>query len=327
MNSQRIVIALAATIGVPLFLVLYSWLADQLVKRFKSRTAQNRVRPLLWLMPAVALLGVWLIFPLVQTTIFSFRGPGSEQWVGLRNFAYVFTNGEMLIALRNNLIWVVVFTSLTTGVGLMMAVLTDKVRYESVAKSMLFMPMAISYVAAGVIWRFMYQYQPSGETQTGTLNAILTTVIPGFEPSAWYFGQPPWNSLALIAVAVWIWTGFCMVILSASLKGVDQNLIDAARIDGCSEWQAFWRVIVPVISSTIVVVVTTMIINVLKMFDIVYVMTNGRLDTEVIANRMYKEMFVTQDYGHASAIAVILFLAVVPVIILNISKFVSGEEA
>jgi alpha-glucoside transport system permease protein len=222
---------------------------------------------------------------------------------------------------------VVVFTALTVGVGLLMAVLTDRVKYEPVPKSIMFMPMAISYVAAGVIWRFMYQYQPAGETQTGTLNALLSAIVPGFEPSAWHFSPPPWNSLALIAVAVWIWTGFCMVILSASLKGVDQNLIDSARIDGCTEWQAFWRVIVPIISSTIVVVVTTMIINVLKMFDIVYVMTNGRLDTEVIANRMYKEMFVMQDYGHASAIAVILFLAVVPVIVLNIRKFVSGEEA
>jgi alpha-glucoside transport system permease protein len=327
MRAQRIIIAITATVGVPLFLVLYSWLADQLVKSLKSRTAQNRVRPILWLLPALFLLGVWLVFPLVQTTVFSFMGPQSQQWVGLRNFAFVFTNGDMLIALRNNLIWVVVFTSLTVSIGLLMAVLTDKIRYESVAKSLLFMPMAISYVAAGVIWRFMYQYQPAGEIQTGTLNALLTAIVPSFQPSAWHFGRPPLNSLALIAVAVWIWTGFCMVILSASLKGVDQNLIDAAHIDGCTEWQVFWRVIVPVISSTIVVVVTTMIINVLKMFDIVYVMTNGRLDTEVIANRMYKEMFVTQDYGHASAIAVVLFLAVLPVIVLNIRKFVSGEKA
>ncbi len=327
MTGQTVVIALAATLGVPAGLVTYSWLADQLVKRLHSRKAQNRLRPVLWLLPAAFLLIVWLLYPLISTTIFSFKGPQSEAWVGLRNFRFVFTNGDMLIALRNNLIWVVVFTTLTVGIGLLMAVLTDRVRYESAAKSILFMPMAISYVAAGVIWRFMYQYQPAGEVQTGTLNALLTSIVPNFEPSAWHFSRPPFNTLALIAVAVWIWTGFCMVILSASLKGVDQNLIDSGRIDGCTEWQVFWRIIVPIISSTIVVVVTTMIINVLKMFDIVYVMTNGRLETEVIANRMYKEMFVTQDYGHASAIAVVLFLAVVPVIILNIRKFVSGEEA
>ncbi|HKJ86555.1 MAG TPA: sugar ABC transporter permease [Spirochaetia bacterium] len=327
MTGQTVVIAIAATLGVPAGLVLYSWLADQLVKRLRSRTAQNRLRPVLWLLPAAFLLIVWLLYPLISTTVFSFKGPQSDAWVGLRNFQFVFTNGDMLIALRNNLIWVVVFTTFTVGVGLLMAVLTDRVKYESVAKSILFMPMAISYVAAGVIWRFMYQYQPAGEVQTGTLNALLTSIVPNFEPSAWHFSRPPFNTLALIAVAVWIWTGFCMVILSASLKGVDQNLIDSGRIDGCTEWQVFWRIIVPIISSTIVVVVTTMIINVLKMFDIVYVMTNGRLETEVIANRMYKEMFVTQDYGHASAIAVVLFLAVVPVIILNIRKFVSGEEA
>ncbi|MFP4113397.1 MAG: carbohydrate ABC transporter permease [Spirochaetota bacterium] len=327
METQRVVIAIGATVGVPGILVLYSWVADQLVKRLKSRTAQNRLRPVLWLLPAVFLLGVWLLYPLVQTTVFSFMGPESEVWAGLRNYRYAFTNNDMLVALRNNLIWVVVFTVFSVGVGLLMAVLTDRVRYEQIPKSILFMPMAISYVAAGVIWRFMYQYQPAGETQTGTLNAFLTSIIPGFEPTAWHLSRPPWNSLALIAVGVWIWTGFCMVILSASLKGVDQSLIDSARIDGCTEWQVFWRIIVPIISSTIVVVTTTMIINVLKMFDIVYVMTNGRLETEVIANRMYKEMFITQDYGHASAIAVILFIAVVPVIILNIRKFVSGEEA
>ncbi len=327
MRAQTILIALGATIGVPGILVLYSWVADQLVKRLKSRTAQNRLRPFLWLLPALFILGAWLVYPVVQTTIYSFMGPQSEKFVGLRNFLFVFTNGDMLVALRNNLIWVVVFTTLTVSIGLLMAVMTDKVKYEPVAKSLLFMPMAVSYVAAGVIWRFMYRYEPAGEVQTGTINTILTSIIPNLEPLAFHFGRPPWNNFWLIAIAVWIWTGFCMVILSASLKGVNQDLIDSARIDGCTEWGVFWRIIVPIISSTIVVVVTTMIINVLKIFDIVYVMTNGRLETEVIANRMYKEMFVTQDYGHASAIAVILFLAVVPVIILNVRKFVSGEEA
>ncbi|MFW6288233.1 MAG: carbohydrate ABC transporter permease [Spirochaetota bacterium] len=327
MNAQTMLIALGATIGIPGVLVLYSWAADQVVKRFKSRTTQNHVRPFLWLLPAVFILAVWLVYPVIQTTIYAFKGPQSQEFVGLRNFAFVFTNGDMLTALRNNLIWVVVFTTLTVSIGLLMAVMTDKVKYEPVAKSLLFMPMAISYVAAGVIWRFMYRYEPMGQTQTGTLNAIFTSIFPDFEPIAFHFGQPPWNNFWLIAIAVWIWTGFCMVILSASLKGVNQDLIDSARIDGCTEWGVFWRIIVPIISSTIVVVVTTMIINVLKIFDIVYVMTNGRLQTEVIANRMYKEMFVSQDYGHASAIAVILFLAVVPVIVLNIRKFVSGEEA
>jgi alpha-glucoside transport system permease protein len=228
----------------------------------------------------------------------------------------------MLIALRNNGIWLIFFTTFTVGVGLLMAVLTDKVKYESVAKSLMFMPMAISYVAASVIWRFMYQYQPEGEVQTGTLNALLNWIFPGFEPVAWT-ANPPFNNLALVAVGVWIWTGFCMVILSASIKGINQDLIDCAKVDGANSWRVFRHIILPLISSTIVVVVTTMIINVLKIFDIVYVMTNGRLQTEVIANRMYKELFNYQDYGRASAIATVLFLAVVPVIALNIRKFVS----
>jgi alpha-glucoside transport system permease protein len=278
----------------------------------------------LWLFPALFLLVVFIIYPAVRTMILSFYGPRSEEFVGLSNYAFAFTNENMLIALRNNLIWVVVFTTLVVGIGLLVAILTDKVRYESAAKSLLFMPMAISYVAASVIWKFMYQYRPAGETQTGTLNALFTALIPNYQPTP-FTTNPPWNNLALIVIGIWIWTGFAMVILSAAIKGINQDLIDCSRVDGANAWQVFWKIIIPLISSTITVVVTTMLINVLKIFDIVYVMTNGRLDTEVIANRMYKELFNYQNYGRAAAVATILFVAVLPVIILNIRKFVRQE--
>jgi alpha-glucoside transport system permease protein len=181
--------------------------------------------------------------------------------------------------------------------------------------------MAISFVAAGVIWKFMYDYRPPSVPQTGTLNALLMAIIPGFEPQAWLVNNPPLNNLALTTAAVWAWTGFCMVILSAALKGIPVELFEAGRVDGASELQLFRRVVLPQLAPTIAVVATTMIIFALKAFDIVYVMTNGNFGTEVIATRMYKEMFNVRDFGRASAIAVVLLVAILPVMLLNLRRF------
>jgi alpha-glucoside transport system permease protein len=199
-------------------------------------------------------------------------------------------------------------------------VLSDRVRYEGAVKAVIFLPMAISFVAAGVIWKFMYQFQPAGTTQVGTVNAILTAISPGFKPQAWLFNKSQ-NNWALIIVGVWMWVGFAMVILSAGLKGISESILEAARIDGAREGQIFFRIILPLMRSTLTVVTTTLVISVLKIFDVVYVMTNGALDTEVIANRMYKEMFNYQNFGRASAFAVILLVAIIPVMILNIKRF------
>ena len=171
----------------------------------------------------------------------------------------------------------------------------------------------------------MYDYRPPGLPQTGTVNALLTALVSGFEPQAWLINTPT-NNLALIAVAVWTWTGFCVVILSAALKGIPTEVLEAARVDGAGEWQIFRYVILPLISPTVAVVTTTMIIFALKAFDIVYVMTNGNYDTEVIANRMYKEMFNFRHFGRAAAIAVVLLIAIVPVMLLNIRRFKFQEE-
>lgn len=278
----------------------------------------------LYISPALFLLGVYLVYPTVETIYLSFFGRRSVQYVGLQNYIEIFTQGNSLIALRNNLLWFIIFTTVTVSLGLFLAVLFDRLRYESLAKSAIFLPMAISFVGAGVIWKFVYAYVPSIYPQIGILNAIRAAL--GWGPIAW-FTESPWiNNLALIGIGIWAWTGFCMVILSAAYKGIDREMIDAAHIDGASEWQAFWYVVLPTLRSTIAVVSTTIVIAAFKVFDIVYVTTNGNYGTEVLANRMYKEMFNFYNFGIASAIAVILLLAVLPFIVINVRKFLVQEE-
>jgi alpha-glucoside transport system permease protein len=281
--------------------------------------------PWLYMGSALFFLTLYLVYPILNTAYISFLGRDSKEFTGLGNYWYVFTNADMLGALKNNLLWLVLFTSITVSLGLAIAVLTDRVRYEAAAKAMIFLPMAISFVAASVIWRFMFEFRPAGMTQIGLLNALLSTVA-GFNPVAWLVNTKV-NNFALIGVGIWVWTGFCTVILSAGLKGIPIEILEAARIDGASEWQIFWRIIVPMMRTTILVVATTMVIIVLKVFDIVYIMTNGNLGTEVIANRMYKEMFNYRHFGRASAIAVILLLAIIPVIASNVHRFRAQEAA
>ncbi len=279
--------------------------------------------PWFYMGSALFFLTVYLIYPLLDTAYISFLGKDSKEFTGLDNYWYIFTNVDMLGALKNNLLWLVLFTCITVSLGVVIAVLADRVRYEAAAKAMIFLPMAISFVAASVIWRFMFEFRPAGVPQIGLLNAILSN-LPGFKPIAWLVNTKV-NNFALIGVGIWVWTGFCTVILSAGLKGIPVEILEAARIDGASEWQIFWRIILPMMSTTILVVATTMVIIVLKVFDIVYVMTNGNLGTEVIANRMYKEMFNYHHFGRASAIAVILLLAVIPVIVSNMRRFRTQE--
>ncbi|MCR4405100.1 MAG: sugar ABC transporter permease [Candidatus Acetothermia bacterium] len=277
----------------------------------------------LYLAPALLALGVFLVYPTIHTIIISFFGPRSNEFVGLANYQRAFTAKPMLIAFRNNAIWLVVFTAVTVSVGLLLAVLLDRVRYEAIAKSIIFLPMAISFVGAGVIWKFVYTYRPAGTPQIGFLNGLVNAL--GFQPVGWLIERPWINNLALITVGIWVWTGFCMVILSAAYKGIPKEMLEAARIDGANEWQVFRYVTIPFLKSTIAVVTTTMIVFVLKVFDIVYVMTNGAYDTEVVANRMIKEMFLFRNYGLASAIAVILFLAIIPAVVVNIRRFRAQE--
>lgn len=317
-------LAAVALVGVPLAEILYLVAAEGVLRLLPPRWA-GALRPWVWLLPALGLVGVFLVYPALHTVLLSLFGPQAETFVGLANYARAFTGPQMREAFRNNLLWLVVFTGATVSLGLVMAVLADRVRYEPVVRAILFLPMAISFVAAAVIWKFVYEFRPLELPQIGLLNALLTAVVPGFRPVAWLAHAPWVNNLALILVAVWVWTGFALVVLSAALKGLPAELLEAARVDGATEWQVFWRVIVPLLAPTITVVATTMVIYALKAFDVVYVMTSGNFGTEVIANRMYEELFIARDFGLASAIAVILFLAIVPVMVANVRRFRAQE--
>jgi len=297
---------------------------NKIIDRVFSDEIQEKVRPWAYIAPVVLILIGYLIYPVVNTAYISFFGERSDEFVGLANYEFAFTNDSMLIAFRNNAIWLVVATAGTVGLGMLIAVLADRVRYERLVKTLIFTPMAISFVGAGVIWKYIYAFRPAVSPQIGLLNAINVNLLNN-EPVAWLF-QVPENTFFLILVFIWIWTGFAVVVLSAALKGIPEELIESARVYGANEWQIFWRIMVPMIGSTIAVVATTMVIYILKIFDIVYVMTNGNRKTEVIANRMYKEMFQFRDFGRASAIAVILLIAIVPMMIINIRRFRQQER-
>jgi alpha-glucoside transport system permease protein len=291
------------------------WIANDLVSWIPNRRLRESLLPFVFVGPALSLLLIYLVYPAVNTIYLSFFDRKSEAFVGLKNYAFIFNEPNIRIAFRNNVLWLITVTSVCVSLGLVIAVLVDRIKFEALAKSLIFLPMAISAVGAVVIWRFMYAFQPAGRPQIGLLNAIVVAL--GGEPTGWYI-RPPFNNLALIVIMIWLQTGFCMVVLSAALKGVPSELIEAARIDGANELQLFFKVTVPYIRGTIITIATTVLIMVLKVFDIVYVMTRGNYDTEVIANRMYLEMYRFRDFGHGTALAVILFLAVVPAMIINV---------
>ena len=320
---DNLINAAIVVIGVPGVLIGYIWGTEQVLRVLPERR-KPQVRPWLWLAPALAFLAVFLIWPMFGTILRSFQNTAGTQFVGLDNFAWFFGSSDALSALRNNLLWLVFLTLFVVGFGLLVAVLVDKVRYESFAKSVIFVPLAVSMVAAGVIWLYMYQYKPPGAVQTGTLNAVIG--IAGLGPVPWLQVQAfSVNTFMLIIVMAWMWTGFAMVIISAALKGINPELMEAARMDGATEWQVFRGIVFPLLVPTIVVVSTTMIITALKAFDIVFTMTSGNLQTNVIANQMYEEMFQFGQYGRASAIAVILLLAIIPIMFFNIGRFRAQE--
>ncbi len=278
--------------------------------------------PWLWAGPAMLFAFIFLIWPVLDTIWFSFYNFDSSSFVGLKNYSRIFTSSDLLTVLRNNALWLILATAGTVLFGLIIAVLVDRVRIESAVKAAIFIPMAISFVGASVIWLFMYDYAPKGSAQVGLLNAILTRL--GAAPVAW-LQQTSINNLALIAIYVWMWTGFCMVILSAALKAVPAELLEAARVDGATEIQIFFRIIIPIISPTIAVVITTMLINVLKIFDIIYVMTGGNFNTNVVALAYYQSYFNFNENGVANALAVLLLLAVVPIMYFNLRRFRAQE--
>ncbi|WP_417308244.1 carbohydrate ABC transporter permease [Devosia sp.] len=317
-----VVIALAACFA-------YFWGSNWLLDRvLNSDTAaseaatgidqlRSAIRPWIFLFPALLFLAVYLIYPVVETFRLSLFDNNGRNFVGFANYLWAVSDPSFQRAVFNNVMWLIIVPSASTAFGLVIAVLADRLWWGNIAKSLVFMPMAISFVGASVIWKFVYDYRAAGENQIGILNAIVTGF--GLPPQAW-ITIPFWNSLFLMVILIWIQTGFAMVILSAALRGIPEETLEAARLDGASGVRIFFDIMIPQIWGTVVVVWTTITIVVLKVFDIIFAMTNGQWDTEVLANFMFKWMFVNFDYGRGSAVAVVIMIAVLPIMVWNIRR-------
>ena len=279
------------------------------------RTAAQ-IRPWLFLGPALLALTLYLIYPVFSSVWLSFHDKSGTEFVGLSNFSWMFGDREFRESILNNFVWLLVVPAVTTFLGLVIAALTDRIWWGNIAKTLVFMPMAISFVGASVIWKFVYDYRAEGQEQIGILNAVVTAF--GGEPQAW-ITLPFWNNFFLMAILIWIQTGFAMVILSAAIRGIPDETIEAAVIDGANGLQIFFKIMVPQIYGTIAVVWTTITILVLKVFDIVLAMTNGQWQSQVLANLMFDWMFRGGgDFGRGASIAVVIMVLVIPIMIWNI---------
>jgi len=323
-EANRLVVGVVALIvGVGGVWFLF-WMTNDLVGRLPERI-RDRLQPYVFVGPGVVILSIYLVYPVFNSIYLSFMDARSENFVGLENWIYIFTNPGSLNAFRNNILWMIFVTGISVSLGLVIAVMVDRIgKWESFAKSLIFLPMAISAVGASIIWRFMYHPSPISKPQIGLINAII--VAFGGDPITFLITKPL-NNFALMIVMIWMITGFAMVVLSAAVKGVPAELLEAARLDGATEVQTFFRVIIPYIKGTIITITTTVVIMVLKVFDIVFVMASGgQYDTDVIANQMYKEFFIFSNSGRGSVLALILLLAVVPVIVSNIRNIREGRS-
>jgi alpha-glucoside transport system permease protein len=323
-NANRlIVVGVAVVVGVGGVFFLY-WGSNRVVEFLPERVREG-VRPYVFVGPCLVILAVFLVYPVINTILISFKDANSEQFVGLDNFRFVFTDHDMLLAIRNTAAWIVIVPLFCVIIGLAFATLADRLRRgEAIAKSAIFLPMAISFAGASITWRLIYSYRPPGfGSNIGLLNGIWIGL--GQDPVAWLTLQP-WNNLFLMVIMIWMQTGFAMVVLSAAIKAIPDEIIEAARIDGASELQVFRRIIVPSILPTIVVVTTYMVINALKVFDIVFIMGNAESDgTVVIAERMIDWFFSSRHFGRGAAIAVVLFVVIIPVMVWNVRRFREQE--
>jgi len=320
-GAPQVVITVVAMIwgvgGVAALYFVANWLIQRMPRKWRSRFI-----PFLFVGPALIIIAWYLFIPAIRTLYLSFFDKFSSTFVAFENYKYVFTNRTMLIAFRNNLLWLFLGTGLCVIFGLLVALLADRSKIERTAKSFIFLPMAISFIGASIIWKFVYAYKPPGIDQVGLLNALVVAL--GGEPVGWITIRP-WNTFFLIIILVWLQTGFGMVIFSAAIKGVPTSLLEAARLDGAKEGRIVFQIIIPYIKSTIITVATTTLLLTLKVFDIVYAMTNGLYGTEVLASQQYKQMFKFLHYGRGSAIAMVILIAVIPVIWYNLKQFGKRE--
>jgi alpha-glucoside transport system permease protein len=324
-NANRaLVVAVAIVLGTGGVFFLY-WGMNRAVDFLPERIRES-VRPYVFVGPCLVILGVFLVYPVVNTILISFKDAHSQSFVGLDNYTFVFTDHTMLQSIRNTAGWIIVVPLFSVSIGLVYATLVDRLRHgEAFAKSMIFLPMAISFAGASITWRLIYSFRPAGfGSNIGLLNGIMLGL--GQNPIAW-MQQQPWNNLLLMVIMIWMQTGFAMVVLSAAIKSIPDEIIEAARIDGATEFQVFRRIIIPSILPTVVVVTTYMVINALKVFDIVFVMGNAEADgTVVIAERMLDWFFISAHDGRGAAIAVVLFVAIIPVMIWNVRQFREQER-
>ncbi len=324
-NANRVaVVSLAIVVGAGGVFLLF-WVMNRVVDLLSERFRET-LRPYVFVGPALVLLAVFLVYPVFTTILISFQNSNSTEFVGLENYEFVFTDVNMLRSIRNTAGWLILVPIAAVSIGLAFATMADRLRRgEAVAKSLIFQPMAISFAGASITWQLIYSYRSQGfGSNIGLLNGIMLGL--GQEPAKWLELQP-WNNLFLMVIMVWMQTGFAMVVLSAAIKAIPDEIIEAARIDGASELQVFWRIMVPTIIPTIVVVTTYMVINAMKVFDIVFVQAasaenNG---TVVMAERMIRWFFQLNHNGRGAAVAVVLFLAVIPVMIWNMRRFREQE--
>ncbi|AUC51777.1 alpha-glucoside ABC transporter permease [Sagittula sp. P11] len=305
----------------------YFWASNQILdkvlfpakgpKAGRNINRANMVRPWLFLFPALFALTLYLAYPVLETLRLSLtdRRMGGA-WTGFDNYTQMFSEAKFWEAMRNNMLWLIVVPALSTAFGLIVAQLTDRLRWGNVAKSLIFMPMAISFVGASVIWKLVYDARPPGTEQIGVLNALYV-FFTGGEPQQW-LTIPLWNNFFLMVVLIWIQTGFAMVILSAALRGIPEETVEAAIVDGAGPFQIFFKIKVPQIYPTIMVVWTTITLVVLKIFDIVFAMTNGQWGTQVLANYMFDKLFRANDWGVGSASAIIIMVLVTPILVWNV---------
>jgi len=292
---------------------------DNIDKNKKNILRQNfNIRAFVFIAPAFIVFIIFILYPVLETLRLSFYDKYGRDFVGFNNYLWAFKDPELRRGLLNNLGWLIVVPTLSTAFGLIIANLADKIWWGTIAKSIIFMPMAISFVGAGVIWKFIYDYRGPGDEQIGLLNAIIVSL--GYEPQAW-ITIPIWNNFFLMAIMIWIQTGLALVIFSAALRGIPKETLEAAKIDGASEFKTFISIIIPYLGPTILVIWTIITIVVLKIFDIVLAMTNGQWQTEVLANLMFDWMFRGGgDSGRGSVLAIFIMIGVIPIMALNIYK-------
>ncbi|MCZ2115862.1 MAG: sugar ABC transporter permease [Anaerolineae bacterium] len=337
-----VIVFVAIVWGVGGVAALY-WIFNWIVERMGDEW-RGRLQPFVFVGPAIVMLLWFLALPVLRTfwiSLFNRDGPptgwlnlgdlgGSfatlgSRFVGFDNYIAIFTNRLMLESFRNNIMWIVFGATTTVIVGLLIAVLADRSNFERVGKSAIFLPMAISFVGAGVIWNFIYAVRPANESQIGLLNALVTSL--GGSPQPWpaWTAIAPWNNLFLIVIVIWLQVGYAMVLFSAALKGIPAELMEAGRVDGANEVQIFFRIMVPYIMGTIITVSTTVVIFTLKIFDVVWVMTGGQFGTDVIATQFYRQSFTARNSGYGSAIAIVLLITIIPVMVYNLKQFREQE--